>query len=222
MEGLQSRNGYQNFFTDDLHDSRVSWKTEFPFVCQPDTPENSMSHESNDSTTLLSSEGNESLDAKLLLQGLEAFNQATLKLQQYYRGIEQKVDELNSELARKNRELEQNLLEKERVRNYLSNIFESSAIGILVTDLNGQLTSINPTALRLLNRYSDEVQGKHANDIFQDKVIPRPLTAEAISMFRRARDVEVIFRKSCGFVITIKTLYLFNARFNRRHFRIDS
>ena len=58
----------------------------------------------------------ETLDAQLLVQCFEAFNQATQKLQDYYRGIEQKVDELNSELARKNRELEQNLLEKDRVR----------------------------------------------------------------------------------------------------------
>ena len=35
---------------------------------------------------------------------------------------EEKVDELNHELAYKNKELELNLLEKERVKNYLSNI----------------------------------------------------------------------------------------------------
>ncbi|MEC7193130.1 MAG: histidine kinase dimerization/phospho-acceptor domain-containing protein, partial [SAR324 cluster bacterium] len=140
----------------------------------------------------------ETLDAQLLVQGFEAFNQATQKLQDYYRGIEQKVDELNSELARKNRELEQNLLEKDRVKSHLNNIFESSALGIVVTDLQGEILSVNQKALRLLNKMAEEVRGLRLNEILGERILPLRLTPEFMQNLQQGQEQEMTLRGGAG------------------------
>ncbi|MFZ8903877.1 MAG: two-component system sensor histidine kinase NtrB, partial [bacterium] len=140
----------------------------------------------------------ETLDAQLLVQGFEAFNQATQKLQDYYRGIEQKVDELNSELARKNRELEQNLLEKDRVKSHLNNIFESSALGIVVTDLQGEILSVNQKALRLLDKMAEEVRGLRLNEILGERVLPLRLTPEFMQSLQQGQEQEMTLRGGAG------------------------
>lgn len=137
-------------------------------------------------------------NVQLLLQGFEAFNQATLKLQVYYRGLEEKVDELNNELAEKNKELEHNLMERERVKNFLSNIFESSAIGILVTDLDGIVTSVNQTGLRLLEEDLKDVQGKYLNDIFQADILPWDLTFSKLKLYEHVNHKELDYIQQSG------------------------
>ena len=146
----------------------------------------------------------EASNAHLLVQGFEAFNQATTKLREYYRGIEEKVDDLNHELARKNKELELNLLDKERVKTYLSNIFESSAIGIIVTDLEGRITSINQKGLRLTGYTQEEYKGKHVNDFFQFPVLPNELTSEVLQSYQKVKELEIDFRNSKGKRIKFK------------------
>jgi PAS domain S-box-containing protein len=140
----------------------------------------------------------DSLDAQLLLQGFEAFNQATQKLQSYYRDIELKVDELTGELARKNRELEQNLQEKEQVKSYLTSVFESSAIGILVTDLQGHVTSVNQKTLRLLDRIAEEVQGAHLNELFREQLLPSTITPEFMQNLQQGHEQELSLRQASG------------------------
>ncbi|MBF0236997.1 MAG: PAS domain S-box protein [SAR324 cluster bacterium] len=136
------------------------------------------------------------INSQLLMQGFEAFNQATVKLREYYRGIEEKVDELNHELARKNKELEQNLLEKERVKNYLSNIFESSAIGIIVTDLDGIITSINQTVLRMTSAMAEEFHGKHLNELLKVEVLPPQMTMALLEPYKQVDEQEIEYIKN--------------------------
>ena len=88
--------------------------------------------------------------AETLAQGFESFSEAAQQLQAYYQQFEEKVATLNEQIAYKNQELEQNLREKDRAQNYLSNILEGSAVGILVTDLDGLITSANRMASRLI------------------------------------------------------------------------
>ena len=88
---------------------------------------------------------------KLLVeQGHQAFLEAAEKLQESYKSLQRDVAGLNLQLDEKNKELEGNLAELENVKNHLSNIFESQANGMFVTDLDGNVRRVNRAGLRLL------------------------------------------------------------------------
>jgi PAS domain S-box-containing protein len=103
----------------------------------------------------------------LLEQGFAAFTQAAEKLQEGQKGLQLRVDELNLELEGKNRELERNLEEREKVKTYLSNIFESLPVGVFVTDLEGAITSVNRAGLEMIGAGAEAVVGLSVNEVLE-------------------------------------------------------
>jgi len=101
----------------------------------------------------------------LLNQGFEAFTQAAEKLQLSHKKLQQTIAELNLKLEAKNQELEQNLAEKERVQTYLSNILSSLPIGVVVTDMQAQVTYLNRAGAHMLGRTNEAAQGLSVNDL---------------------------------------------------------
>ncbi|RLC30324.1 MAG: PAS domain-containing sensor histidine kinase [Deltaproteobacteria bacterium] len=83
---------------------------------------------------------------QLLSETIAGFNGVASKLESYYRNLEQRVKHLTLELDEKNRELVQNLREKEEFKNYLHNILESLTTGVVVLDLEGRITTFNRAA----------------------------------------------------------------------------
>ena len=66
--------------------------------------------------------GKKSKEIQTLIQNMEAFNKVTAQLQNSYDELQKRVKKLDLELSDKNEELEKNLAEKERVKNYLNDI----------------------------------------------------------------------------------------------------
>ena len=165
-----------------------------------------------DIRTALEGHPEESVNVRLLQQGFEAFKQATLKLQAYYHGLEEKVDELNHELAQKNKELEINLQERERVKNYLSNIFESSAIGFIVTDLDGMITSVNSISLQLIGEPLKELQGMRLNDVFKTQILPWNPSLADLKVYENAKETGVGFSRFDGKKVTASPLTFVNVQ----------
>ena len=64
--------------------------------------------------------GNKSKEIQTLIQNMEAFNEVTAQLQNSYDELQGRVKKLDLELSDKNDELEKNLAEKERVKNYVN------------------------------------------------------------------------------------------------------
>ncbi|MCA9784849.1 MAG: PAS domain-containing protein, partial [Candidatus Cloacimonetes bacterium] len=64
--------------------------------------------------------------------------------------LQERLDELNSELEIKNRLLARNLLEKERERNKQRQILDSMSSAVLMVELDGRITEANPSACELL------------------------------------------------------------------------
>ncbi len=64
--------------------------------------------------------------------------------------LQERLDELNGELERKNRLLARNLLEKERERNMQQQILDNMASAVLMAGLDGRITEANPAACSLL------------------------------------------------------------------------
>ncbi len=140
----------------------------------------------------------EALNIRLLQQSFDAFKQAALKLQAYYHGLEEKADELNRELVRKNKELQMNLLEKERTQSFLSNIFASFAVGCIVTDSGGVVNYVNQMGLQLLGSPLEKLHGVGLNEVFQHPILPQTLTREELRIYDNAKKQELDFQQPNG------------------------
>ncbi len=112
-------------------------------------------------------------DQYLFLQkSFNEFNQATTRLQKAFANLEQKFEQINKELELKNEELKQTIEEKEKVKNYLRNILESLTNGVVVTDLDGKITTLNRCAETFFGISQDQAAGKNMKFLFGDLNIP--------------------------------------------------
>ena len=108
-------------------------------------------------------------DQYLFLQkSFNEFNQATTRLQRAFANLEQKFEQINKELELKNEELKQTIEEKEKVKNYLRNILESLTTGVVVTALDGKITTLNRCAEIFWDISQDQVVGKDIKFLFAD------------------------------------------------------
>ena len=73
-------------------------------------------------------------EIQVLHKAFESFNEASQQLQGSYDKLQERIKDLNSQLADKNLELERNFNEKDKVKNYLNNILESLHNGVVVID----------------------------------------------------------------------------------------
>jgi len=128
---------------------------------------------------------------QLLNQSIESFNGAAQKFETYYRHLEERVRELDIELAHKNKELKQNLKEKEEVKNYLRNILESLTSGVIVVDLKGRITTFNRAAEYMTGMNFDEVKGKNIDEILGANLFPAlSLETELLKYIRQKGKIE--------------------------------
>ncbi|OPY85207.1 MAG: Sporulation kinase A [Smithella sp. PtaU1.Bin162] len=107
-------------------------------------------------------------DITLLQQSFESFNKATLDLQRAYGRLEERFAGLNKELEEKNNELVKTVEEKEQTKNYLQNILESLINGVVVTDLDGKIQTMNQCAEVFTNVYQTKAFGQHISILFED------------------------------------------------------
>ncbi|MBI3991977.1 MAG: PAS domain S-box protein [Candidatus Lambdaproteobacteria bacterium] len=75
------------------------------------------------------------------------------------------IENLNDRLETKNQELERNLAEMEKVKTYLANIFESLAVGVLVTDVEGHITSVNRRGVQILGLGAEQLIGQPVHEL---------------------------------------------------------
>ncbi len=107
-------------------------------------------------------------DFEFLQQSFANFNKATATLQEAYANLEQKFASINRELAAKNLELERNIAENDEMKNYLQNILESLTNGVIVTDMAGNIATMNRCAAAFASVAQEEVRGKHISLLFDD------------------------------------------------------
>jgi len=111
-------------------------------------------------------DSNKSKEIQTLIQNMEAFNEVTAQLQNSYDELQGRVKKLDLELSDKNDELEKNLAEKERVKNYLNDILESQTNGVLVVDRTGNITTCNKTTGTITGIKPQSCLGKSLNKVF--------------------------------------------------------
>lgn len=122
-----------------------------------------------------------------LLESVEDFKEATQRLRKAFRHLNKKFDDINRELEKKNAELEKTVTEKEEVKNHLLNILESLTSGVIVTDLDGRIITVNRCAETFLEGSVDSAIGLSVADYLKgstgdDMRWIRPETAVGTSL----------------------------------------
>ena len=132
--------------------------------------------------------GNKKEEIRTLIQNMEAFNEVTAQLQNSYDELQSRVKKLDLELSDKNDELEKNLVEKERVKNYLNDILESQTNGVIVVDCEAIITTYNKTAGILTGMKPQTCLGQSLNEVL-------PLFEPVISRLEKNRAKEISYDK---------------------------
>jgi PAS domain S-box-containing protein len=106
-------------------------------------------------------------DLSLLQKTFESFNKATAELERAYARLEERFASLNQELEDKNIELLKTIEEKEETKNHLQNILESLINGVIVTDLEGRIQTLNSCAEAFTDVRQSDVSGRHISILFE-------------------------------------------------------
>ncbi len=108
-------------------------------------------------------------DLKQLQKSFEEFNKATAELERAYARLEERFASLNRELEQKNIELQKTVEEKEQTRNYLQNILQSLINGVIVTDLDGRISTLNACAEIYTGVRGQDVAGRPIGVLFESQ-----------------------------------------------------
>jgi PAS domain S-box-containing protein len=105
-------------------------------------------------------------DLTSLQQSFEHFTKATAELEKAYARLEERFAMLNRELEQKNIELLKTVEEKEQTKNYLQNILERLINGVIVTDLEGRIQTMNTCAETFTETRQNDVVSKPIRVLF--------------------------------------------------------
>ena len=85
-----------------------------------------------------------------LREAFRLFTEATASFTATYEALNSRVQQLDLQLGETNAELQRNLAEKERVKDYLGAILEALPVGVVVVDDSGRVKTVNPAARQML------------------------------------------------------------------------
>ena len=106
-------------------------------------------------------------ELSMLNEAFEAFSQTTLKFQEGYNKLEEKIAHLTKELEEKNVVLQKNVIALNHTQKYLNSILENISDGVMALDLDGVITTFNRAAQTITNFKADEIIGKKYDNIFR-------------------------------------------------------
>lgn len=128
-------------------------------------------------------------DISALAEALEALNRTTQAWEEAYRGLQQRLQQLDLELAEKNRALQ-------LTTEYLGSLFESVSDGVVAVDTDGVITRFNQAAGHILGYAATEVQGRPFEEVF-DRAFQAPaLPGDMRLRAKSGREVQVNERDS--------------------------
>lgn len=107
-------------------------------------------------------------DVEALAQALDIFTKTTASMEEAYRHLQQRVTDLDQELATKN-------LQLALTTDYLTNLLESITDGVIAVDMGETITRYNRAARMVLGYQAEEVVGQPFRDVFG-----RPFDAPAM------------------------------------------
>ena len=124
-----------------------------------------------------------------LIEAFKYFDKTTTSLNQAYRKLETKIDDLRSELEEKNRMLSGSVAEANRTKNFLTLILENMSSGVIVIDESGTITVFNKVAEEITGYSSGDVIGKTYRDLFDDLENPE------LSLLNALKSEKIVYKK---------------------------
>ena len=107
-------------------------------------------------------------ETALLKQAFASFDEAALTLERAYQILSVRVQDLNVELELSNQALRESLSRNEQAKTHLQAILESLTSGVLVTDLDAQITTVNKAAAVMLEMGRQELIGQSLSELLRD------------------------------------------------------
>jgi two-component system sensor histidine kinase FlrB len=119
------------------------------------------------------------LSTSALQEAFQTFNQLSSQLAGSYHALEERVNELNVELARSQDARIRELNEKERLANRLSTLLQALPGGVVVLDGDGRVQEFNQAALDLLGQ---PLKGQSWGEVINRAFSPRNDDGHDISL----------------------------------------
>lgn len=129
--------------------------------------------------------------SQALTDAFEAFNQMSSQLEQSYRGLEQRVAQLNAELAAARDERLRQLAEKERLAERLTTLLEALPAGVLVLDDVERVRDFNR---RALDQLGEPLQDQPWTAV-HTRVFPYPRSVTGEATTRAGRRLHIASRE---------------------------
>lgn len=117
-------------------------------------------------------------DMQTLAEAFGLMTQTTQRMEEAYRLLETRVQELDRELAEKNRQLA-------FTSDYLVHLLESMSDGVIAVDNEGNITRFNRAASAILGYTAEEVIDRPFNDVFR-RVFEAPRAPGAMELRSRS------------------------------------
>ncbi|MBC8277161.1 MAG: PAS domain S-box protein [FCB group bacterium] len=124
-----------------------------------------------------------------LIEAFKYFDKTTTSLNQAYRKLETKIDDLRLELEDKNRQLTGSMVEANRAKTFLTLILENMSSGVVVVDPSGVITVFNKVAGEITGYEPDSAVGRPYIDLLYDSEKPE------LNLINTLKSEKPIYRK---------------------------
>src|SRR3990172_7908098 len=110
-----------------------------------------------------------------LASAFHLFNEYTQRLEESYNHLQNRVKEIDKEMAHTNACLKDKVQELDSLTKYLNNLLGSIHSGVIAVNLKGEITTINKAAEKILGLDAVYVMGKKVGTIFKNSGNSTPL-----------------------------------------------
>ena len=146
-----------------------------------------------------------------LIEAFKYFDKTTTALNQAYRKLENKIDDLRAELEEKSLLLSGSVAEITRVKNSLSKILENMSSGVVVIDSAGYITIFNKMAGEITGFAPEEAIGKTYHQVMGETLKaeydPLKIIQTEKGIYKRERTIKTSGGKDKPIVFSISVVF---------------
>ncbi|MCJ7812941.1 ATP-binding protein, partial [bacterium] len=135
-----------------------------------------------------------------LADAFDSFNTTVTDLGSSYQELMKRIQELNIQISEKNKKLEENFYEVNRLRRFLDSILNSMTDGVIVVDTAGRIVLFNKGAENLTGFSHEEVIGQTYTMVFGKQISERfsllYTLSEGISLLLEEKEINTKYKKN--------------------------